>query len=60
VKNLNKLTLYEKKALKDLQTALTKKYRDNLILLKLFGSKVRGDSRRYSDIDILAVVEKNS
>lgn len=57
---LNRLTWIEKNALKDIQTVLTKKYRNNLILLKLFGSKARGDSQSFSDIDLLAVVEKDS
>lgn len=57
VKNL---TTIEKWALKDVQKILPRKYGDNLILLKLFGSKARGDSQRYSDLDLLAVVEKDS
>ena len=33
---------------------------DNLVLMKLFGSKTRGDSNEESDIDILLVLrEKN-
>lgn len=55
-----KLTKIEKNALKDVQNILTKKYNENLILLKLFGSKARGDSLPLSDIDLLAVVEKDS
>ena len=55
-----KLSPIEKNALKDVQKILIQKYRDNLVLLKLFGSKARGDSQRYSDIDVLAVVEKDS
>lgn len=55
-----KLRPIEKNALKDVQKILTQKYRNNLVLLKLFGSKARGDSQRYSDIDVLAVVEKDS
>lgn len=57
---MKNLTPIEQNALKDAQKILTQKYRDNLILLKLFGSKARGDSQRYSDIDLLAVVEKDS
>ena len=55
-----KLSPIEKNALKDIQNILIQKYRDNLVLLKLFGSKARGDSQRNSDIDVLAVVEKDS
>ena len=57
---MKKLTKIEKNALEDVQNILTQKYKDNLILLKLFGSKARSDSQLYSDIDLLAVVEKNS
>ena len=55
-----KLSPIEKNAIKDVQNILTQKYRDNLILLKLFGSKARGDSQRYSDVDVLSVVKKDS
>jgi predicted nucleotidyltransferase len=55
-----KLTPIEINALKDVQKILTQKYSADLIVLKLFGSKARGDSQRYSDIDLLAVVEKDS
>jgi len=57
---LNTLTKIEKNALKDVQSILTKKYKDKLVLLKLFGSKARGNSLQFSDIDLLAVVEKDS
>lgn len=57
---MKSLTTIEKNALKDVQTILTAKYHDDLILLKLFGSKARGDSRLFSDIDLLAVVEQDS
>lgn len=50
----------EKSALIDVQRILVQKYSGNLILLKLFGSKARVDSQLYSDIDLLAVVEKES
>ena len=57
---MKKLTPLEKNALKDVQKILTQKYRDNLLFLKLFGSKARGDSQHFSDIDLLAVIEKDS
>ena len=57
---MTRLTQIEKNALIDVQSILTKKYKDNLVLLKLFGSKARGDSQRFSDIDLLAVVKNNS
>ncbi|MCU0645201.1 MAG: nucleotidyltransferase domain-containing protein [bacterium] len=57
---MKNLTQIEKRALKDVQKILPQKYGDNLILLNLFGSKARGDSQLYSDLDLLAVVEKDS
>ncbi len=36
------------------------KYGDNLILLKLFGLKARGDRQRCSDRYLLTVVAKDS
>ena len=54
------LTHIEQQALIDVRNVLTQKYRNNLILLKLFGSKARSDSQPFSDIDLLAVVEKDS
>lgn len=59
-KKFKKLTPLEKNALKDVQRVLIKNHKENLILLKLFGSKARGDSQLYSDFDLLAVVEKDS
>jgi predicted nucleotidyltransferase len=50
----------EKKAIEEVKNRLVKKYGDLLLLLKLFGSKARGDSHTDSDIDLLAVVERDS
>lgn len=36
---------------------MRKKLRNNIILIKLFGSKVRGDFDEYSDIDIFILVK---
>ena len=57
IKGLSKA---EKEAIEEVKNRLVKKYGDRLLLLKLYGSKARGDSRKYSDIDLLAVVDKDS
>jgi len=51
-----KLTLNEQKALGELKTELQKKFGPSLVLLKLFGSKARGDSHQESDLDVLVVI----
>lgn len=45
----------EKKALSDLKVEISKRYK--LLWMKLFGSKVRGESDEESDIDIVVVIE---
>jgi predicted nucleotidyltransferase len=46
----------EKRAVKDFLAAVQTKYGKRIQRAALFGSKVRGDSNRYSDIDILLIV----
>lgn len=50
------LPIKEKKAVREFITAVRKAYGDKVQRAALFGSKVRGDSNRYSDIDILLIV----
>jgi predicted nucleotidyltransferase len=57
IKGLSKA---EKKAIEEVKNRLVTKYGDRLLLLKLYGSKARGDSHPNSDIDILAVVKRDS
>jgi predicted nucleotidyltransferase len=57
IKGLSKA---EKEAIEEVKNRLVKKYGDRLLLLKLYGSKARGDSRPDSDIDLLAVVKRDS
>jgi len=45
----------EQLALKKFKLALEETIGTNLIEIKLFGSKARGDSRRDSDIDVLVI-----
>ncbi len=54
------LTNTEKKGLGLLAKRLKAYLKDNLVQIQLFGSKVRGDFNKDSDIDILLVLkEKN-
>jgi predicted nucleotidyltransferase len=46
----------EKKAVREFMTTVQKAYGNKIQRAALFGSKVRGDSNRYSDIDILLIV----
>ncbi len=53
------LTDKEKKAIETFSSKVKEKLGKELILIKLFGSKVRGDFDKDSDIDILIVVKKD-
>jgi predicted nucleotidyltransferase len=57
---LKGLSKIEKEAIEEVKDRLVKKYKNRLLLLKLYGSKARGDSHPDSDIDILAVVKRDS
>lgn len=52
-----KLSLIEKKAVQEFMRIIRSQYGDKIQRAALFGSKVRGDSTKYSDIDILLIVE---
>lgn len=59
-KKLDFLNQAEKKAITSFVTELKKKLGDDLVAIRLFGSKVRGDFKGDSDIDIfITVKEKN-
>lgn len=51
------LAAEEKRALEEVKEILISKYPSELLLLKLFGSKARGESEPFSDIDLLAIVK---
>ena len=55
--NLRYLTGREKAALSEFIARLQEKYADEVMLVVLFGSKVRGDFDEESDLDLLVVVE---
>ncbi len=56
VKGTEKLSKSEQDALLELKKHLLDKY--NLVEIKLFGSKVRGDADKESDIDVLIVLKE--
>jgi predicted nucleotidyltransferase len=53
---LRHLTEQEKAALSEFLARLQEKYADDVVLVVLFGSKVRGDFDEESDLDVLVVV----
>ncbi|MFZ5912473.1 MAG: nucleotidyltransferase domain-containing protein [Chloroflexota bacterium] len=55
-----KLSPKEKKAVREFIAAVRSAYGDKIQRAALFGSKVRGDWTRYSDIDILLIAEDDS
>jgi predicted nucleotidyltransferase len=57
IKGLSKA---ETQAVQEVKNRLVRKYKDRLLLLMLYGSKARGDSHKYSDIDLLAVVRRDT
>jgi predicted nucleotidyltransferase len=54
---LRHLTSREKAALSEFVARLRERYADEVLLVMLFGSKVRGDFDEESDLDVLVVVE---
>src|SRR3989339_188781 len=54
---LTSLPIEEQEAIEEFKNRLVKILGDNLVLLKLYGSKARGDWHKDSDIDLLAVLK---
>lgn len=57
-KGLQYLNGIEKKVINSFVKELREKLGDNIITIRLFGSKVRGDFEEYSDIDIFILVKQ--
>lgn len=55
--NIKGLSKIEESAIDEVRNTLVKKYHNILLMLKIFGSKARGDQDQFSDIDLLAVVK---
>lgn len=49
----------EIKAIEDFKDAILKKFKDKILLIELFGSKIRGKTTKGSDIDLLVVYKGN-
>jgi len=54
------LTPRERQAIKTFLDRLRERFPGEIVQAALFGSKARGDSRPWSDIDILIIVEEES
>ena len=54
---LRHLNSREKAALSEFVARLRERYADEIVLVTLFGSKVRGDFDEESDVDVLVVVQ---
>lgn len=54
--NLSKLNKFEQAMVDDLKTTLLKKLKDEVVLIRLFGSKARGDYHPNSDMDLLVIL----
>lgn len=52
---LNKI---EEKALNEFKDRLLKEFGSRIVLIKLYGSRARGERHWYSDVDVLVVVKK--
>ncbi len=52
-----RLTQNEQKVLEDFKKHLARKFGPRLVLLKLFGSKARGDFHQESDLDVIIVLK---
>ena len=58
--NLSYLTKDEKIVLQEFRDKLLKTLQDEVVLIKLFGSKIRGDYHKESDLDLLVILKNRS
>jgi len=57
-KKISHLNNKEKKVIESFVKELRKKLSDNIVSIRLFGSKARGDFKKDSDIDIFVLVKE--
>lgn len=57
---LKQLSAAEKKALAAFQERLTKEFGNNIIELRLFGSRSRAEGDEQSDLDVAVIVQRES
>jgi len=55
-----RLTKTERQALEDFKHRLLAEFGDRIILIKLYGSRARGEYHLHSDVDLLVVVRKKT
>ncbi|MEW6096404.1 MAG: nucleotidyltransferase domain-containing protein [bacterium] len=53
-----RLNKTEEKALSEFKDRLLKEFGKRIVLIKLYGSRARGERHWYSDVDILVVVKR--
>lgn len=54
------LSLQEQRALDEFRQKLKERYGDNIVSLSLFGSRSRGESNEFSDVDVLITVARRT
>lgn len=57
---LSGLVQSEREALLAFKEALSKKFGDEFLYLKIFGSRARGENQRPSDLDVLVVMRDSN
>jgi len=60
MKKISTLNKTEQKALKEFKELLNKKYPKDIVSIKLFGSKARGDFHKESDVDVMVVLKNEN
>jgi len=58
--NLPYLIRHEKIVLQEFRDKLLKTLQNEVVLIKLFGSKIRGDYHKESDLDLLVILKNRS
>lgn len=55
-----RLSKIEERALREFEGRLLKEFGKRIVLIKLYGSRARGEGGWYSDIDLLVIVKKRT